>query len=57
METFKDEDVYAGLPSDSEPILEEDWENMGGNYCITVPKDTITINDVTQTDITIAHGL
>ena len=48
METFKDEDVYAGLPSDSEPILEEDWENMGGNYCITVPKDTITINDVTD---------
>lgn len=33
-----EEDVYAGLPSDSEPILQEDWDNMGGDYCITVPE-------------------
>lgn len=46
METSKDEDIYLGLPSDSEPT--DRWENMSGDYCITVPEDTITIADVTD---------
>ena len=48
METSKDSDVYLGLPSDCEPVLQEDWENMSGGYCITVPEDTLTISDVTD---------
>jgi hypothetical protein len=36
------------LPSDSEPVLQEDWENMSSGYCITVPEDTLTISDVTD---------
>jgi hypothetical protein len=48
METSKEDDVYHGLPSDSEPILQEDWENMSSGYCITVPEDTLTISDVTD---------
>ena len=48
METSKEDDVYHGLPSDSEPVLQEDWENMSSGYCITVPEDTLTISDVTD---------
>lgn len=48
MEISKEDDVYHGLPSDSEPVLQEDWENMSGDYCITVPEDTLTISDVTD---------
>jgi hypothetical protein len=48
METSKEDDVYQGLPSDSEPVLQEDWENMSSGYCITVPEDTLTISDVTD---------
>ena len=46
METSKDKDIYLGLPSDSEPT--DRWDNMSGEYCITVPEDTITIADVTD---------
>ena len=46
METSKDKDIYLGLPSDSEPT--DRWDNMSGEYCITVPQDTLTIADVTD---------
>lgn len=58
METSKD-DVYHGLPSDSEPLLQEDWDNMGGDYCITVPEttDTVTISDFDLEDLITIDGI
>ena len=47
-----DDDVYAGLPSDSEPILQEDWDNMGGDYCITIPEtETVYVSDTDLDDL------
>lgn len=52
-----DDDVYAGLPSDSEPILQEDWDNMGGDYCITIPETkTIYVNDTDLGDLITIDG-
>ena len=51
------DDVYAGLPSDSEPILQEDWDNMGGDYCITAPEiETICISDTDFDDLITIDG-
>ena len=50
-----EEDVYAGLPSDSEP--EYDWDNMGGDYCITIPETTtISISDADIGDLITVDG-
>jgi hypothetical protein len=42
MATSKDE--FDDLPSDSEP----NQDNMMGDYCITVPDDSLTVSDVTD---------